>query len=109
MEVRCDAGRDNHAAGRIGIDLAAIELLTEADIKNTRNYRVDPVLWMLVRHEFCAARHLYSDDIRSQLIGLSYKDGQPGFRREGRERPPGDFFRQVRPEMGFSGLVRWYH
>ena len=47
-----------------------------------------------MRHQLHPQWHLHSDDVRSGLIGLSYKDCQPGFRRERGEWLPFDAFRQ---------------
>ena len=40
-------------------------VLAEADVEHARHHRVDTVLSMLVRHQFCATGHLHPDHIRT--------------------------------------------
>jgi tetratricopeptide (TPR) repeat protein len=44
MEVRSVARQDNHAAGRVGLHLGAVKLVSKADIEDARHHRVDPIL-----------------------------------------------------------------
>src|ERR1700731_1302106 len=44
MEVPGIAGQNDDAAGRVGLDLVAVELLAETDIENAGHDRVDSVL-----------------------------------------------------------------
>ena len=41
MEVRCIAGQNDHRTGRIGLQLFSIELITQPDIEDAGNDRVD--------------------------------------------------------------------
>jgi hypothetical protein len=93
MEMPGFAWKNDDASRRIGLHLVAIEVLPEPDVKNARHYRVDAILWMLVRHQLHTGWCLDPDDIRSGLARLSNKHRQPNRRRERREWLPIDFFR----------------
>ena len=67
MEVGRIARKNDDAAGRIGLDLVAVELLTEADVEDARDDRVDSVLRMFVRHQLRARRRLNPDQIGAGL------------------------------------------
>jgi hypothetical protein len=109
MEVRGVAGQYDHASGREGCDLGGVELVAEADIKNSRHHGVNPVFRVSVRHQFHIGGHFHSDDVGARLTGVADEDGQPDRRRKGRERLLIDVFRQDRSEIGLAWLVRSNH
>ena len=90
VEVPGITGQNDNAAGRICLDLIAVEAIAQTDVENTGHDRVDTVLGMPMRHEFHARGHLDPDHVSSGLGGLSNKHRQSGRRRERRERLPVD-------------------
>ena len=50
MEVEGLAGKNDHRAGRIGVPLLSFELITNSDVENAGNDRVDSILAVFVRH-----------------------------------------------------------
>ena len=105
MEMPGFAWKNDDASRRIGLHLVAIEGLPEPDVKNARHDRVDTILWMLVRHQFRAVRHLDPDHVRTGFRGMAYKDRQASPGRKRREWLPVDIFRENRFENGFAWLV----
>src|SRR5258708_9430438 len=103
MEMPGFAWKNDDASRRIGLQLIAIEGLSEPDVKNARHDRVDSILWMLVRHELHTGRYLDPDDIRSGLTRVSDKHREPNRRRECPERLPVDGFP---PDVYASVLTR---
>ena len=69
VEMGSVAGRHDHASRRKSLHLVAVELIAKADVEHARHDRVDPVLRMPVRHQFCAARRLHPDDVRAGSEG----------------------------------------
>ena len=49
VKVDRTAGQDNDAAGRISMNLVAVELIAEADVENTRYDRINAVFRMFMR------------------------------------------------------------
>ena len=94
VEMGSVAGQHDHASRRKSLHLVAVELIAKADVEHARHDRVDPVLRMPMRHEFCAARRLDPDDVRAGLGGMADEDGETHRRRKRRKRLPVDVFRQ---------------
>src|SRR5262249_17539102 len=109
VEVPRITRQNDDAAGWIGLDLVAVELIAQADVEDTRHDGVDAILGVLMRHEFHARGHLDPDHVRSGLSGFPNKTGRSGRRRECRERLPVDVFWQNRSENGFAWLVVTNH
>src|SRR5712675_2246805 len=105
MEMPGFARKNDDASRRIGLHLVTIEGLPEPDVKNARHDRVDTILWMLVRHQFRAVRHLDSDHVRTGLGGMANQDRQTSRGRERREWLPVDIFRQDHSEIGLVRLM----
>src|SRR6516164_1807775 len=101
----CIAGQNDHAAGRICLQLVGIELIAEADVENTRNNCVDSILRMFVWHELYPRGHFDSDYVGAGLCWVADNDGKARRRWESRERLPVDIFRKDRSEIGFTWLV----
>src|SRR5215471_11845474 len=109
MEVPRIAGQNDDAAGWICLDVIAVESIAEADVEHARHDRVDPVLRMPVRHQFCAAGRLHPDDIRAGFGGMADDDGKTHRRRKRRKGLPVDVFRQDRSENRLAWLMRACH
>src|SRR5579871_145092 len=99
------AGQHDDTTRRIGLDAVAVEALAEPDIEDTRHHRIDPVLRMLVRHQFRAAGHLHPHLIWAGLGGASDHHRKPSAGREGGKRLPVDVLGQDRSELGLIGLM----
>jgi hypothetical protein len=52
VEVRLVAGQDHDAAGGVRAQLALIELLSQPDVEDPRQYCIDPIFRMDMRHHF---------------------------------------------------------
>src|SRR5262245_25627216 len=78
VEVGRIAGKNDHAAGRIGLQLIGIELIANPDVKNAGDDCIDSVLRVSVWHELHAGWHLDPDTIGAGLGGLTHDDGQSG-------------------------------
>jgi len=50
MEMGRATRENDNRAGRIGFQLTGVEFIAQSDIKDARNYGVDAILWVLVRH-----------------------------------------------------------
>jgi hypothetical protein len=109
MKVSGIAWQDNRAAGRMGFHFITVKFGAETYIENTRHHRIDPVLWVLVRHHLHTRRHLDSYDVRSRLSRVSNKHSQSDSWRESWERLPLDVFRHDRSENGFAWLMASNH
>jgi hypothetical protein len=55
MEVCRVARKNNHGAGRIGLQPLSVELITDADVEGAGNDRVEPILGVFVRHQLPVA------------------------------------------------------
>src|SRR5580698_2954122 len=95
------ARENDHGAGRIGFQLTRVEFITKSDIKDAGNHGVNPVLRVLVRHQFRAVGCFDPDCVRAGLRGLTHDDGKPDGGWERRERFPIDIFGQD----GFENLL----
>src|SRR5258705_12702143 len=105
VEMPGFAWKNDDASRRIGLHLVAIEGLPEADVKNARHDRVDTILWMLVRHQFRAVRHLDPGHVRTGFRGMAYKDRQASPGRKPRERLPVDVFGQDHSKISLIRLM----
>jgi hypothetical protein len=105
VEMGRVARENDSGAGRIGFQLARVELIAQPDIKDTGNNGIDSILRVLVRHQFLAVRHFDPDGVRAGLRGLTDDDGEPDGRWERRERFPINILRQDGFEHFLSGLV----
>src|SRR3954466_4205396 len=92
MEMPGLARQDDDASRRIGRYPSSIERLAEPDVEDSRHYGVDPIFWMLVRHQDGPVRHLHPDDVRAALRGLANHDSKTRSRRKCRERLPLNIF-----------------
>ena len=92
VEMGRIARQNDDASGRICLQLFRIELLAQADVENARDYCVDSVLWVSVRHQLNAMGHSDPDRVGSGLRGLTHDDSQADRRRERREGLPVDVF-----------------
>jgi hypothetical protein len=101
----CVARENDHGAGRIGLQLARVELISKADIKYAGNYRVDAILGVLVWHELGAVGRSDSDGVRPGLGGLTHDDGQADRRWECRKCFPIDIVGQDSFENVLTQLV----
>ena len=77
MKVRRVTRENNDAAGRIGLQVVAVELIAEANVENTGDDRVDTVLRVPVRHQLYAAGDFHPYHIGRSLRGLPDHDGKP--------------------------------
>ena len=109
VEMGSVAGQHDDASRWKGLDLVAVKPIAEADVEHARHDRVDPVLRMPMRHEFCAARRLDPDDVRAGLGGMADDGGKTHRRWKGRKWLPVDIFRQDRSENGLAGVMRAGH
>jgi hypothetical protein len=100
------ARENDDGAGRIGFQVTRVEFITESDIRDAGNHRIDSILWVLVRHDLVAAGHFDSDCIRPGFGGPTHDDCQPDGRWERRERFPIDIFGQDGFENLLPELVR---
>jgi len=105
VEMGSVAGQHDHASRRKSLHLVAVEMIAEADVEHARHDRVDPVLRMPVRHQFCAAGRLHPDDVRAGLGGMADDDGKTHGRRKGRKGLPVDVFGQDRSENRLACLM----
>jgi hypothetical protein len=109
MEMSGPSGQGNQAPGWVCLELAGVELFSQANVKNPGDYRVDTVLRVRMGHQLHARGYLDPYYIRTGLRGLTDDDGEQGGRGEGGERLPVDIFRQDRSELGLAGLMRSSH
>jgi hypothetical protein len=67
------ARQDDHGPGRIGLQLARVEFITQSDIKDAGNHGIDSILWVLVRHQFLAVGRFDPDCVGASFMwqGLS--------------------------------------
>jgi hypothetical protein len=65
VEVPSIAGEHDNTAGRICLDLVAVESIVQADLENAGHDRINSILWVPVWHEFHAQGHLDPDQVRS--------------------------------------------
>ena len=54
VEMGRVARENDHGAGWIGLQLTRVEFITQSDTKDAGNYRIDSILWMLMRHQLLA-------------------------------------------------------
>ena len=106
MEVGGVAGKNDHGAGRIGVQLLCVELITNPDVENAGNDRIDPILGVVVRNQLHTTGHLDPDRVGSRLRGLTNQNCKPCGRRECWKRLPVDPFRQNCSENVLSRLMR---
>ena len=105
VEMGSVARENDHGAGRIGFQLIRVEFITQPDIKDARNYGVDSVLRVLVRHRLLATGHFDPGSVRAGLRGLPDDEGKPYGGWERRERSPINIFGQDGFEYFLSKLV----
>src|SRR5262245_43545971 len=96
MEVRGVAWQNYNAAGRIRLQLVAIELIAEADVEDTGYNCVDSILWVSVWHQLHAMGHFDPDRVGARLRGLTNNDSEANQWWKRRERLPVDLFGQNR-------------
>src|ERR1700681_237164 len=96
----------DHRTGRICFELVGIEFIPQTNVEDSRNYGVDAILRMAMRHQLHAARHFDPDHVWSRFRRLTHDDGQPDGRWKRRERFPIDIFRQGDFENLLPELVR---
>jgi hypothetical protein len=101
VEMGRVARENDHGAGGIGFQLTRVEFITQSDIKDAGNHRVDSILRVLVRHQLLAVGHFNPDCVRTRPRGLTHDHGQPDGRWERQERFPIDIFGQD----GFENLL----
>jgi len=106
MEVGGVAGENDHGAGRIGVQLLSVELITNPDVENAGNDRIDPILGVFVRHQLHTTRYLDPDRVGTGLRRLTNENCKPCRRRECRKRLPVDLFRQNCSENVLARLMR---
>src|ERR1700749_1550917 len=99
------ARKNDDRAGRVGFPLTGVEFVTQPDIKDSGNYGVDAILWVLVRHKLRAVGRFHPDGVGSVRRGLAYYDGQADGGRECRERLPINIVRQDGFENVLTRLV----
>jgi hypothetical protein len=105
MKVGGVARQNDHAAGRIGLQLLGVELITQSDVKDAGDNCIDPVLWVPVRHQFHATGHFHPDCVRSLLKWLTNDNRETRRRWKCRERFPVDLFRQNCFKNGLARLM----
>ena len=67
--------QNDDAAGRIGSKLIGIKPITEADVENTRDNRVDAILGVLVRHQLYPGGNFDPDRVGPGLRWIADKGG----------------------------------
>jgi len=98
------ARQDHDASGRICLQLFRIELLAQADVENTGDYRTDTILRVSVWHQLNSMGH--SNPVGSGLRGLTHNDSEADRRWERREGLPVNVFGQDRFENVLAWLMR---
>jgi hypothetical protein len=88
VEVRGAARQHDHGARRICLKPLAVEVFAQADVEDARDYRIDAILQVPLRHQLDARGHLDPDHVRARLGRHPDHNGEPGRRRERRERLP---------------------
>ena len=58
VEMRRIAGQNDDASGRICLQLFRIELITQTDVENARDYRVDAILPVSMRQKLDTVGYL---------------------------------------------------
>jgi hypothetical protein len=106
VKMRRIARQNDYASGRKCLQRFRIELLAQSDVENTRDYCIDSILRVPVRHQFNAMGHSDPDRVGPGLRGLTHDDSQADRRWERREGFPVDVFGQDRFENVLSGLMR---
>src|SRR5580704_18078384 len=97
--------KNDNRAGRIGFQLTCVEFIAQAYIKDARNYGVDAILRVLMRHELRALGRFDPDGVGGRLRRVTYQNGEADRRWEGRERFPFDVIRQDEFECILTRLV----
>jgi hypothetical protein len=105
VEVRRPAGQHHDGAGRVRLQLVRVEVVALADVEDTGDDRVDPVLVVPVRRQLGPGRRLDPDRERTGLGRIAHDDGEHDPGRERRERLEVDVLGQDRPEDGLARLV----
>src|SRR5579863_10452437 len=67
VEMGRVARENDYGSGRIGLQLARVELIAQPDIKNAGNNGIDSILRVLVRHQFLAVWNFDPDGVRAGL------------------------------------------
>jgi len=96
MEMRLIGGKHNHCTHGVSGELALIELLTQADVEDSRDHGVDAIFGVFMRHQSGACRYAHADHIRSGLLGFANEDGYSRGRRIRSQFPPLKIFRPDR-------------
>src|ERR1700728_156363 len=109
MEMGRIARQNDDASWRICLQLFRIELLAQADVENARDYCIDTVFRVPVRHQLNAMGHSNPDGVGSGLQGLTHDDSQADRMWERREGLPVDVFGQDRFENVLTWLMRCNH
>src|ERR1700678_951435 len=65
MKMMRVTGKHDDAAGGVGLQRVGIEFLAAADVEDPGNYRVDSILFVHVRREFCACGQPHAHYVRS--------------------------------------------
>jgi hypothetical protein len=99
------AGKNDDAAGWIRGNLVAVEPIAATDVEHARHHGVDPVLRMLVRHEFAPERYLNADNVRTGVGRMPHEYCEKNAGWKSVERSPYNFVRQDRLEVGLVWLM----
>jgi hypothetical protein len=105
VEVRRLPRQHDDGAGRVRLQLVRVEVVALADVEDTGDDRVNPVLMVPVRRQLGPGRRLDPDRERTGLGRITHHDGDQDPGRERRERLEVDVPRQDRPEDGLARLM----
>jgi hypothetical protein len=106
VEMECVAGQNDHGAGGKGLQLIGIEAVANPDVEDARNYRVDSIFGVFMRHQLHTSGYFYSDRVGAGLRRFTDDDCKANRGRKCGERFPIDVFREDGSKFGLSGLVR---
>jgi ABC-type sugar transport system ATPase subunit len=105
MEMRLAAGQHYHAPRRVRAELALVELVSQPDVKDAGDHRVNAVLRMPVRQHLGTGRQLDPNQIGSRLGRVADQDGEPCGWRKRWEGFPQDIFGMNDAESPLIGLM----
>jgi hypothetical protein len=105
MEMRLAAGQHYHAPGRVRSELGLVELVSQPDVKDAGDHRVNAVLRMPVRQHLGTGRQLDPNQIGSRLGRVADQDGEPCGWRKRWEGFPQDIFGMNDAESPLIGLM----
>src|SRR5215472_10637852 len=111
MEVPRIAGKDDDRAGWISGEGVTIERITQTNVENARDNRVNTVFRMPMRHQLCTKRRFHTNDVWPRLRRIAHDNCQLYAGRERSKRLPVDVFRKNRYESVLAGLMlsAYYH